>query len=374
MNKLAGSELSRPPASDEVELSVFGPGVGESIVLHLTGGVWITVDSCLDNETGTPVALRYFEQIGVVLDTDVRFVIATHWHDDHVGGIGTLFEACKSSQFVCPYGLQERHFTALLDLYKNIPGPVGSGIDEFRKVIRVLAGRRKAGTVVGPEFAGAGTIIFEQRANISVLIKALAPSSPAVAAIAAKFAENLLPSPGQRRSRIPSLDQNDLALAITVKIDDVRILLGADLEEDGREGIGWTEVVNRFGDIDDSHEGMKVPHHGSITGHCPAVWTKLLVAKPWSVVTPYVRIKSPLPTQDDLHRLKALSSSLFLTAKSGLRSVMPRESVVRKQLQEMNVKLIEERRQHGHVRLRRKVNGPEQEWTFELFGDAALVQ
>lgn len=54
--------------------------------------------------------------------------------------------------------------------------------------------------------------------------------------------------------------------------------------------------------------------------------------------------------------------------------MMPRESVVRKQLQEMNVKLIEERRQHGHVRLRRKVNGPEQEWTFELFGDAALVQ
>lgn len=237
MNKLAGSELSRPPASDEVELSVFGPGVGESIVLHLTGGVWITVDSCLDNETGTPVALRYFEQIGVVLDTDVRFVIATHWHDDHVGGIGTLFEACKSSQFVCPYGLQERHFTALLDLYKNIPGPVGSGIDEFRKVIRVLAGRRKAGTVVGPEFAGAGTIIFEQRANISVLIKALAPSSPAVAAIAAKFAENLLPSPGQRRSRIPSLDQNDLALAITVKIDDVRILLGAAWKKTDARGL-----------------------------------------------------------------------------------------------------------------------------------------
>jgi hypothetical protein len=56
VKKLDGPSLSKPPEADEIEVSVFGPGFGESIVAHLTRGAWITVDSCLDKETLSPAA------------------------------------------------------------------------------------------------------------------------------------------------------------------------------------------------------------------------------------------------------------------------------------------------------------------------------
>ena len=42
-----------PPASDVFEVSIFGPGKGESIVVHIGNGRWIVVDSCRDQITGS---------------------------------------------------------------------------------------------------------------------------------------------------------------------------------------------------------------------------------------------------------------------------------------------------------------------------------
>lgn len=373
MKKLDGPSLSKPPEADEIEVSVFGPGFGESIVAHLTRGAWITVDSCLDKETLSPAAASYFEIVGVNTAQDVRFVIASHWHDDHVRGIGALFEECKSAQFVCAHGLQGTQFEGLVGLYSKYFGPNGSGIDEFTKVMRVLKSRRRANSVIGPEFASAGTTIFESNMEVDVLIKALAPSSPAVAAGIAKFVENLLPKSGQKRSRVPSLGPNDLTLAITLRVANIRILLGADLEEDGRAGMGWREVVSRFASIDKDHQGIKIPHHGSITGHGDDVWSKMLIPRPWAVVTPYSRTKPRLPRASDLERIGGLASDLFVTAQKQTSRFNHPNPTVRKQLREMEVVISEEPAAQGLVRLRKKATDPSSEWTVELFGDARHI-
>ena len=46
------------PRSDEVEITLFGPGYGESVVVHAGGGEWLVVDSCLRAD-GEPAALGY---------------------------------------------------------------------------------------------------------------------------------------------------------------------------------------------------------------------------------------------------------------------------------------------------------------------------
>jgi glyoxylase-like metal-dependent hydrolase (beta-lactamase superfamily II) len=74
------------PLRDEAEVSVFGPGFGECVVVHIGRGEWVVVDSCLDAESGRPVALEYLKQLGVDVATQVSLVIATHWHDDHIWG------------------------------------------------------------------------------------------------------------------------------------------------------------------------------------------------------------------------------------------------------------------------------------------------
>jgi Metallo-beta-lactamase superfamily len=331
------------------------------------------MDSCLLENGHGPATLDYFINIGVDPAKHVKYVIASHWHDDHVRGIGELFDKCTSAQFVCAHGLEEKQFQKLVGIYRHFMWPGGSGVDEFTKVMRVLKGRRKRNSIIGPEFASAATIIYEANSDINVLIKALSPSSQAVGAAMAKFADTLVPKENQKRSRIPSLGPNDLALAITLRVGAIRVLFGADLEEDGREGIGWRQVLARFAEIDNGHQGVKIPHHGSITGHFDGMWEKLLVPRPWAIVTPYSRTKPPLPAPSDINRMKVLSSRLLLTAKKQTSRYNHKDSAVRKQLAEMNVVISEEPASQGMVRIRKKNSDAQGEWTFELFGDAAQL-
>jgi glyoxylase-like metal-dependent hydrolase (beta-lactamase superfamily II) len=100
------------PGADEFEVSVFGPGTGESIVLHLGGGAWAIVDSCRYPPTNDPAPLAYLEQIGVST-SQVEFVFASHWHDDHVQGLAETLEACPRAEFGCSGAYTGHQFEAL---------------------------------------------------------------------------------------------------------------------------------------------------------------------------------------------------------------------------------------------------------------------
>src|SRR5437899_345422 len=83
------------PAPNEIEVTLFGPGYGEAIAIHLGEGAWLLVDSCIDPESKRPATGEYLERIGID-PAQVRAIVASHWHDDHVGGISQL--AAKHSQ------------------------------------------------------------------------------------------------------------------------------------------------------------------------------------------------------------------------------------------------------------------------------------
>lgn len=86
MNRIAANP-KKAPAPDQIEISVFGPGFGECVLVHLGEGHWIIVDSCMNRTVRKPAALAYFDEIGIDPAAAVEAVVATHWHDDHVSGI-----------------------------------------------------------------------------------------------------------------------------------------------------------------------------------------------------------------------------------------------------------------------------------------------
>ena len=54
----------KAPPSDVVEVSLIGPGYGESIVVHIGDGEWIIVDSCLEeNSQLQSSAIAYLNKI-----------------------------------------------------------------------------------------------------------------------------------------------------------------------------------------------------------------------------------------------------------------------------------------------------------------------
>src|SRR5476651_2566238 len=99
-----------PPSPNELELSLFGPGVGECLVVHLGSGNWMIVDSCLKEPRGRPIALEYLESLNVDVGSQVKLVVVTHWNDDHIQGIGEIVRAASSARFACSAALGSREF------------------------------------------------------------------------------------------------------------------------------------------------------------------------------------------------------------------------------------------------------------------------
>ena len=96
-----GDNFITAPDLDEIEVSLFGPGYGECILLHVGNNEWFIVDSCIDPISREPVSLSYLQQIGIDPSIAVKQVIVSHWHDDHYRGIAKVVEACSSADFIC---------------------------------------------------------------------------------------------------------------------------------------------------------------------------------------------------------------------------------------------------------------------------------
>ena len=78
---------NKAPEFGELEVSLFGPGVGEAACVHLGQGKWLLIDSCLNPNSGEPASLEYLKSLGVNPASDVVLIVVSHWHDDHVRGI-----------------------------------------------------------------------------------------------------------------------------------------------------------------------------------------------------------------------------------------------------------------------------------------------
>jgi hypothetical protein len=111
--------LLQNPDKDEIDVVVVGPGFGESILVHIGDGDWIIVDSCLDSSSDRPAALVFFEYIGVDPTTAVKLICASHWHDDHVGGIADLVQVCTGAEFACSAALNRGEFVELASIYNR---------------------------------------------------------------------------------------------------------------------------------------------------------------------------------------------------------------------------------------------------------------
>ena len=358
-----------PPSVTELEVSVFGPGVGESIAVHIGGGEWIIVDSCLRPD-GRPAALAYLQELGVDVSSAVKLVIATHWHDDHIEGISEAYRACTSAEFVCSMALRGEEFLQLVRAMSPRSMLKSSGLDEFDGVIvelqrRKVSIRRQAR---GPTFAYADRTLLESKVPPGYRIVALSPSDASVALALSEIAESL-PSPGTTKRRAVARRPNHTAVVIAVQVGELAVLLGSDLENTGPAGTGWDGVLSVATKIGRAHV-FKVAHHGSKNGHHADVWTTLLVSDPHSVVTPFLSGKA-LPTTQDLVRLKKLSKELHITSAARLSKPKRRDPAVERLLATIVRRRRVLKRSHGQVRLRADATSSSPVFTVENLGTAA---
>lgn len=336
-----------------IEISLFGPGYGESLALHLGGGEWIIVDSCIDSETGEPATLQYLLSLGVDVARDVSVVLTTHWHDDHIRGLARVVECCSSARFYCSLALRNDEFLTLIESPARVADRITPGTREFGRVLQLLRDRGGAGSVLGtPNLVQERTLIRQTR---TCQVMALSPSAASVQQSLGAFAA-LLPEPLRPHLRVAAPTPNHASVALWVRADRGHALLGADLENTKQQGTGWDAVL-ALQPAEHGKAGLvKISHHGSNSGHHEGVWSDLLVAQPAAALTPWRLAGNALPTEEDRKQICNLAPETVIAGR--LDAALPRyEPAVERTLREAVISRKSALGRMGHVRASLSTDG-----------------
>jgi beta-lactamase superfamily II metal-dependent hydrolase len=370
------SDQFDPPSAEEIEVSLFGPGYGEAIVVHLGDQQWLVVDSCLEPVSGIPAALHYLHGLNVEVATAVKLVVATHWHDDHIRGISAILRECASARFVLSSALSTREFLRLVSLYRGpITVQTSSGLEEFGDVFDVLRDRQNSKATMPPAVrAIADRRLYDAVLNIkprplAASVHALSPSDATVTLAEVAFAD-LWPQEGAPRKALPSPTSNQASVALWCQVEHHGFLLGADLERSSRTDTGWSAILDESTVARGKAAAYKVAHHGAASGHDDRVWTNLLVSQPHAVLTPYSRGNNTLPTPSDADRIINLTPHAYITAPPRQRRENWTRVIVRQKVNTTTKRMHGVDIGWGHVRLRCPITAAIGSWEVETFGDA----
>ena len=362
------------PTVDELEISLFGPGYGESVLIHVGEGNWIIVDSCVDNQTNQPAALHYLKNIGVDPSESVKLIIATHWHDDHVRGLGKTFEECIKAAFVCTTAIQTREFAKLIERNKirNNLSDMDSGVDEFTSILKILRSRNKH-----PKYALADRKIWHFEPEDSSFLSeckvySLSPSDVEVDKTLNDISK-IIPDIGMSLGRMPAPSQNDSAVVLWVDMGHENIvLLGSDLEENSNDQTGWSAIIKSYSAKSGKASIFKVAHHGSNNGFHQPVWDEMLYPKSSALLTPFTRGKVSLPSERDTKRILSKTDNAYITSRqNSSKKVKSRERFVTKIIDQYTLSIRTIEPSCGHIKMRRSLRKPDEKWEIELKGGAS---
>lgn len=362
------------PALDQVEISLFGPGYGECAVIHLGNGNWLVIDSCIDSSSGEPAALAYFDSIDVRPAEAVRLVIASHWHDDHIRGLGKVLTACRDARFCCAAALTQKEFLACVFDYSSLHSTVSSsGMNEILQVFKSLDNRTPP--YCTPLWANPNRKIFQLPSQqsghgLECSVTSLSPSDKQYQKFLIEIAA-LIPRHLETKLRAVAQRPNHVAVVTWVQVGDVSILFGSDLEDSPDLELGWSTIVASRERPNGRASVFKVPHHGSKTGHNAEVWQGMVVEQVHAILSPCVRGRTRLPSVEDIRRVSEQTDRAYITSSpSTSASKKRRPYAVVKTIRETVGSVRAAQPPMGWVRLR---NGGAQHpdaWTVHLSEEA----
>ena len=153
--------------------------------------------------------------------------------------------------------------------------------------------------------------------------------------------------------------------------DHWNLLLGADLENSPARDFGWKAVLASTQRPQQVSNAFKVPHHGSRNADHSDVWRVMLNRNCFAVVTPFGKLKTPLPTEADISRITKRTENAYCTtwppAKKARRRRGATERIMEGVLKSRPTAL---NTNTGYVRLRLDLSSAEATPTIESFGTA----
>lgn len=355
------------PLQEEIEVSIFGRGYGEAVAIHYGDGNWVLIDSLIDSN-GISAPLSYLDSINVKRD-QIKVVLATHWHDDHVRGLAQIYEEANQAEFFFSAALVDDEWKAFNQRQRVTGGSrISSGLSELRRIAEAQEAQHRPVL----RYATINRSILRVGADdlshkVSVDFEALAPCDADIAA----FHQMLADTPAAV-SRVMPFHRNDVSVPIWLRIGNHRILLGADLEVVQDLDRGWNAVLNSLATLDGEADLVKVSHHGSENGHHPDLWEHHVKPNPIAILSPWNR-GSKLPSERDVTRIIARAPRAFSSSRLD-KKAQKRAAVVERTLKEAGQKIRSKPLEVGQVRVRFRPDESPAEWQLELLNGAVQLQ
>ena len=361
------------PLSNIFESTLLGTGggYGESTVIHLGNDHWIVVDSCIDPETKESLPLKYLNDINVDLKNQVKLIVCTHWHDDHINGLSELLSNCENAVFSIAKTTDVKKFLRLigLDSRKSKYKTSLSSTTEFSKCLEIL--EKRNGSI--KQAIEDRTLLSGKIDDISYEIFALSPSDYVVEQFDLEIS-TLITEFGKTNKKIIIEKPNSKSVALFIKVNEIRILLGSDLEVDQNKKKGWLRVLNDSQVIDNKSSLYKVPHHGSENGHHDRIWKELLIPKPITKLTPWNK-KETLPQLHMIEKIRDNSEVALITSTATFNKLKPkqRQGNLTKTIRLLKPSLSEVKYTFGKIKCRANIRSVNPIWSIEVDGSANII-
>lgn len=359
------------PSDNIFEVSLIGTGgYGESLVIHLGNQNWIVVDSCINPFNDECIPLVYLKNKGVTIESDVKLIICTHWHDDHIRGISELLRSCTSSKFCISRTTDSKKFLQFvgLDYNKDKFDTSISSTVEINNCFKILKERKIP--ILG---AIQDKLIFSGNMNsINTSVFTLSPSETVYDLFSYEISR-LITEYGSQNRKIVNKTPNEKSVALYITVNKHNILLGSDLEVSTSNKMGWNCILNDCCCINSPSSLFKIPHHGSKNGYHKNIWDNLLTSQVTAGVTTYNN-GYKLPSNEMLEKYLTHTNNLFITSENYYStSAKKRNPSISKVINSLNNTLDEARFKYGVIRFRINSLDENDKWQTDLFGEAKPV-
>jgi len=354
----------------EITLIGTGGGYGECVVAHLGNNNWIIVDSCINPETKAPLALEYLSKLNVDLKKDVKLVLCTHWHDDHIKGISIILKECTNASFAMLRINDIKKFCLFLSFDNNKELIVSQNVStsEFYKVLEIIKERN-----IQPQFASCDRILYSNRLDeiCDIEVISLSPSDFSIMNFDREITNLLKEFSLSNKKIVPELP-NSKSVVLLLKLGTHCALLGADLEVHIDDRIGWLSILNNSQSIRKKSSYFKISHHGSENGYHRRIWDEIIGNSPVATLTPW-NISTKLPTIKMLQKYCVHTDKLYMTSPVVNSKPKKRSWDEMKMIEKLGYKLTEVKYNKGIIRSRINLSDNNAIWETLLLDSAFHV-
>lgn len=349
----------------EVILIGTGGGYGESIVAKLCDHYWIVVDSCVNPNTGEPLPINYLKSVGVNVETEVKLVVCSHWHDDHIRGLDKILDECKCASFALAVTTDHKKLLSFIEFDSRSEKKESSSTLVLSQCLHIMSERSHCTTIRTLQDR---ILLSDKIDGNEIKVISLSPSDETLAEFEKEISD-LMQYASQTNIKLPDINPNDKSTVLLIKVNQHAVILGADLENKRHKC--WSYILeNSICMKNEKISLVKIPHHGSETSYEEKLWKNYVKCDIVGQLSPFKKASNFIPTKDMISKYFDKTSHLYITSYPNKPKSKDRNKTLEKAIQQMNPTFKEIQYKWGTIISKINLDSTSPQWHTELHGNA----